>query len=164
MRNLRFLAAFVGVLFAFGGNGFSEALPDGGITLQEMAQILTAKGYKAEIKVAKDDSEETRILSAAEGYHFAIYFYAMSDEGRAKNIQYCLSFDARSDITNDKALDWNRHYRYGRMYLNDKGEPFLEMDRDLEHGCTTEAVDNDLERWFSLISTFAKFLFEKNGT
>jgi hypothetical protein len=46
------------------------------------------------------------------------------------------------------------------MYINDSDSAYWEMDRDVEHGCTTEAVDNDLERWFSVIHSIDEFIAE----
>ncbi len=152
----------LGWVLGAGGVLVSEPLPDGGITLNEMAKILSDKGYKAEIKVAKDDKDETRIVSAAEGHVFVIYFYGFSDDGRAKNIQYCISFNPISSITVERSVEWNRHFRFARMYLNDSNTSYWEMDRDLEHGATTEAIDNDLERWFSVIHSIDKFISDKD--
>jgi hypothetical protein len=135
----------------------AEMLPDGGITIDEMSSILTKKGYKAEVKVYNDEGEK-KIVSSAEGYKFAIYFYSLSDKGRAKNIQFCVSVDLKDGITLERAYQWNKEYRYARVYRDEEDDPIMEMDMDLEHGCTTEAVDNNLERWFSLLNTFDKFI------
>ena len=161
MSGCRWLALALCGVWLGAGLG-ADPLPDGGITLQEMAKILMDKGYKAEIKIAKDEDDETRIVSAADGHTFVIYFYDMSD-GRARNIQYCISFNPSPSITVETAVDWNRHFRFARMYLTDSNTSYWEMDRDVEHGCTTEAVDNDLERWFSVMHSVDKFIDDSSS-
>ncbi len=61
-------------------------------------------------------------------------------------------------MTPQRILDWNRDKRFGRAYLDKAGDPWVEMDMDVEHGATTEAIANDLERWKAVIQEFRTYI------
>lgn len=151
-------AVLIGLLICIGSLQ-AKPLPDGGVTVNEVAAILQEKGYW--IEMGTDGTGNPKITSKAEGYTFAIYFYSLSEEGRAKSIQFCLGIAMKDGISLERVNEWNKGYRFGRVYQDEENDPILELDLDVEHGCNTEAIDNILERWFALITTFDEFLDEK---
>lgn len=140
---------------------FAEDFPEGGITPPEMANILISKGYRAEIHNADSDDSDTYIKSTTQGKTFYIYFFDLAKDNRAGSIQYCISFKPDDKINADAVLDWNMHYRYVRMYLSKSNSPYFEMDRDIARGLTRAAMENDFERWDSLVDTIVGFVNKK---
>lgn len=136
----------------------AQMYPDGGVTVNEVSTVLQDDNYWYEIATASDGTP--KILSKAEGYTFAIYFYDLSDSGRARSIQFYLGIDMEDGVSPDKAIEWNSGYRFARMYLDEENDPILEYDLDVERGCTPEALSNAFERWVALIDTFDGFLEE----
>jgi hypothetical protein len=64
-------------------------------------------------------------------------------------------FDLVSGTTLDVANAWNRDKRYGRVYLDDESDPYLEMDINLWGGGISPATFKDnLEIWESLLNDF----------
>ena len=57
-----------------------------------------------------------------------------------------------------QVAEWNRTKRFGRVYLDRDSDPWIEMDMDVEHGATTEAMANDLTRWALVLTEFRKFI------
>ncbi|HEY4168655.1 MAG TPA: YbjN domain-containing protein [Reyranella sp.] len=47
---------------------------------------------------------------------------------------------SKKGVAPQRILDWNRDKRFGRAYLDKVGDPWVEMDVDVEHGATTEAT------------------------
>jgi hypothetical protein len=138
---------------------FAQMYPDGGVTVNEVSQVLQDEGYWLEITKASDGSP--KILSKAEGYSFAIYFFGLSDSGRARSIQFCLGIDMEDGVELDTVNEWNSGYRFARMYRDEENDPILEYDIDVERGCTPEAIANGIDRWVALIETFDSFLDDK---
>ena len=75
----------------------------------------------------------------------------------ANSIQFSAGFSVKN-VTPAKIAQWNRTKRFGRAYLDDDFEPWVEMDMDLEHGGTTEALANNLDRWVGVIGEFNKYI------
>lgn len=131
-------------------------LPDGGVTAREMADVLQNRGYRAEITT--DSDGDPMIKSTAEAINFQVYFYNCNGKPRCKTIQFGSAFDLEHGMELGKINDWNRHNRFGRAYLDDENDPFVEMDVDVEHGFSTEALSNNLDTWVAVLPKFRNFI------
>jgi hypothetical protein len=149
------LGAFAAaMLAAAAGPAFADPLPDGGATAQEIAGVM--KGQDFPVETVKDKDGNPLLRSSAQGYGFSVYFYGCK-ETRCDSIQFSAAFTSK-DVKPEKIAEWNRTRRFGRAWLGDDAAPWVEMDVDLEHGATTEAVAADLERWVSVLTGFNSFL------
>ena len=68
----------------------ARSLPDGGITSQELANILQEKGYKAQ--VTKDKDGDPMVRSASGGVDFLILYYECKGRQRCPSIQFYAGF------------------------------------------------------------------------
>ena len=133
------------------------ALPDGGATAAEVAGVLQDKGYRAEITT--DSAGDPLIDSAADGTKFSVYFYGCEgEEPRCNAIQFMAAFDLEEGLSLEQINLWNREHRFGRGYLDDENDPFVEMDLDVEYGFTTEALANNLDTWVAVLPGFKEFI------
>lgn len=130
------------------------SLPDGGITVQEVARSLQAKGFQTEITTDKDG--DPLVKSTLEGAKFSVYFYECGGKPRCKSIQFAAGFAMKGAFDADKAAKWNRTKRFGRVYQDNENDPWVEMDMDMEHGATTEAMTNNIDRWVVVMNEFRK--------
>jgi hypothetical protein len=146
-------AAAVAVLA--GASAEAAPLP-GGVTAADVAQALQAKGYKAEI--TKDEQGDPLVTSALDGSNFRVIFYNCKSSPRCTDISFATAFDLKTGSTFEKVNAWNRKNRYGRAYLDDDRDPFIEYDVDFERGATSEAVENAIERWAAVIPSFKKHM------
>jgi hypothetical protein len=133
----------------------ATALPDGGVTASEVASVLQGKGYKAEINA--DKSGDLLVGSASGGVNFSVYFYTCNHTPRCTSIQFSAGFQ-KPGITDEQLEKWNRTTRFGKAYFDTDHDPRVEMDVDVEHGATTEAIANDLDRWVSVLAEFVKYI------
>jgi hypothetical protein len=51
---------------------------------------------------------------------------------------------------------WNRERRFGRAFLDDEMDPYVEYDVDFEVGATTEAIENAVDVWESVVPAFMR--------
>ena len=130
-------------------------LPDGGVTAGEVADALQGKGLKAEI--GKDAGGDPKITSGADGSNFSIYFYGCNS-GRCHSYQFAAGFDQKNGMALSEINKWNSEYRFGHGYLDSDNDPHVLMDADVEHGATTEAISNNVERWEAVLVGFKKFI------
>ena len=157
MRKLVMMAALGGALL---GASFVGAVtfPDGGVTGADVVKMLQDKGYRAEL--TKDSTGDPLIESSADGSNFSVYFYGCEGEPvRCDSIQFVAAFDVEGEgMTLQDANAWNRDHRFGRVYLDDENDPFLEMDVDVEYGFTTEAMGTNLATWTTVLPSFKEFI------
>jgi hypothetical protein len=157
MRNLVMVASLGGALL--GASTLAAATyPDGGLTGAEVVQVLQEKGYRAELTT--DSGGDPLVQSSADGSSFSIYFYGCEGEpARCDSIQFTAAFDVEGDgMSLADANVWNREHRFGRVYLDDESDPFLEMDVDVEFGFTTEALGSNVETWVTVLPRFKEHI------
>lgn len=155
MRNTITAVLALGVL-ALGATAAQAApYPAGGLTAQEAAAVLRAKGLQAEI--TKDDAGDPMIKSASEQVNWRIYFYDCT-AGRCKSIQFSAGFDLDNGITYSKANEWNYTKRFSRAALDDDMDPYVRYDVDVERGFTSEAMTLATETWLLVLPTFTDFI------
>ena len=135
----------------------AKPLPNGGVTANEVADVLHTKGYNAEM--TKDDQGAPEIKSSTDGSTFRVYFYGCSGpQPRCTAIQFSAAFDLTDGLPLAKINVWNRENRFGRGFLDKENDPFVEMDLDVERGYSTEAIANNLDTWTTVVPAFKKFI------
>ncbi len=131
-------------------------LADGGVTAAEVSKILQDKGYRAELGRAGDGTP--KIVTSTEGSTATVFFYTCGKGERCTSIQFFSGFTVDNKLTPAQMNKWNANHRFGRAYLDDEGQANIEMDLDVEHGYTTEAIVNNLDTWNLILSKFKAFL------
>lgn len=153
----KLLVGIVGAALLAAGAVQASPLTDGGATAQEIAKVLQDKGYKAQI--GEDQDGDPTISSAADGSNFQVYFFGCK-AGRCNSIQFHAAYDLANGMALERINTWNRTKRFGRAFLDDVQDPFVQMDVDLEHGSTTESVSNNLDTWLQVQRAFRTYIRE----
>lgn len=155
MRTRSKLAAFAAAAWCLAGAALAAPIPEGGVTVQEVAEALQTRGYKAEI--GRDRVGDPMITSAMDGSNFRVLFYDCKAE-RCAAVQFATAFDMKQGLTLAQINTWNRQRRFGRAYLDDEMDPFVEYDVDFEVGATTEALGNAVDVWEAVVPAFKKHI------
>ena len=62
-------------------------------------------------------------------------------------------------IAPHKINQWNKKKRYAKAYVDDDGDPFLEMDINLdEDGVGGENFQDSLDLWRRMVEDFEEFI------
>lgn len=130
--------------------------PERGFTAQEVAAVMQEHGYAAQIGV--DAEGDPKIRSGAQGSSFTIFFYGCHKTPRCTSIEFSLGFHVEGGLTLEQMNRWNRLNRFGRAYLDDEKDPWLDMDVDVERGLSLDGIANNLETWDAVLSNFKHFL------
>lgn len=122
-----------------------------------VSALLKSKGYRAQIE--KDDSG-TRIRSADSGRNFTIFFMSCDDkEQNCTTIQFYAGFSDLKNIELSKINEWNKTRRFARAYIDNEGDPVIEMDVDLDfNGIPEENFMANVDIFTDSLSTYATFL------
>lgn len=127
-----------------------EANPD------QIAAAFTAYGLPVERGL--DDAGDPRIDSRVEGVHFQVLFYNC-ELLECRSIQFVAGFDMEDGMAMSRVNGWNRGKRWGKVYLDDENDPFVEMDVNLDFGgVTSEGFDDSIDIWRLVIDEFKDYI------
>ncbi len=101
--------------------------------VESITEALKSEGYAAATDNPGDGMEST-VVWKLDGSKCGIMLY---DEGHS--IQFYVCFSGTS-ATLDKVNEWNRSKRFSRSYLDEEGDPCLELDLDLAGGITKDRL------------------------
>ena len=88
-------------------------LPDGGVTVKEMSDVLKASAYP----IATSSVGGTPVINTSvNGIKFSIYFLECDPEGRCQSIEFLTSWSIPG-ITEARMQEWNRTKRLPRLPL-----------------------------------------------
>lgn len=127
------------------------------IDATDPAEILNiARGFGS-ANLDKDGAGDPRITGRIDGYGYTVLFYGCVNGANCTNLTFNAGWDLESfDLS--KVNDWNRERRYGRAYLDDEGDPIVEMDVNVEFGVSRRNFDDTYLLWSSILTDFAKFV------
>jgi hypothetical protein len=117
-----------------------------------IATMLSDSGYRAEID--KDDYGDPVIRSAAEGVNFSIVFYNCTDGANCTSNQFTAGFNKDDPISASSMNKWNRVNRFGAAFIDDEGDPYLQIDVDMYGGIPKATLDHVFARWQALLGNF----------
>lgn len=153
----RMIVAVVFAVLGMSGATLASSLPLGGVTPEQVVAVLKAKQLPAEL--GKDKVGDPKIATKVDDVEYYIYFYDCK-AGRCEAIQLVAGFDLERGLTFEQANKWNAGYRFGRMYLDEEKDPYLNMDINLAKGGSTELIDDNLDMWVAVLAAFGGFLDE----
>lgn len=125
-------------------------------TADSIAAALRDYGLKADKGV--DDGGDPKIESRIDGMHFSIWFYGCEDAA-CSSLEFRAGFDLDSPLSAAKVNDGNRTKRFGKAWIDDEGDPFLEMLVPLgEGGISDSGFELALDMWRVGATEFSRFI------
>lgn len=129
--------------------------------LAQIEEVLQDQGYRAKIEEADG---QRWIDSAMSGYNYIILPFGCDDMGKnCKSIQFYVAFVPTNKPTLKEMNTYAAENRFGRVYLDDEGDPIIEMDLDLEAGgMSRELFLDNLAYWDTIMVAFGEFALGKD--
>ncbi|WP_233902007.1 YbjN domain-containing protein [Paracoccus denitrificans] len=108
-------------------------------------------------KLTTDAAGDPLIESRIDGTSFQVYFYQC--EKTCAAIQFSAGFDLDDSMSESMANRWNREKRFGKVWLDETGDPFIEMDIGVAgDGIGRKNFDDALDTWRIVLSDFRDFI------
>mgnify|MGYP005998535175 CR=1 FL=1 len=126
-----------------------------GSSPQYIAKLISDEGYRAQLE--NDSDGDPRIRSAAEGVKFSIRFYGCKSPRGCTSIQFSAGFDMKDGMTLKRANEWNRGKRFGKVYLDEENDPYIQMDVNTDFGVTDKNFLDTFDYWQLLLKSFNDF-------
>ena len=122
----------------------------------QLAEYLRDKGYRAQL--GTDSYGDPKIDTATAGANYTIYFYGCSNNTDCQDLQLRAGFDLTGELSLESVNSWNREKTVGRVYVDDEGDPFIEMFLPGVIDWPEASMDRVLQRWESAMGDFLDFI------
>ncbi len=124
---------------------------------EALADYMRQIGYRAELTT--DDEGDPKIKSATGGANFSIYFYGCEQNKGCDSLQLSSGFDLDNGSSLNAVNSWNSKKRYGKAYLDDEKDPYIEYDVNLaKGGVSQENFRDTLEVWDRVLTDFRSYI------
>lgn len=155
MKNMVLVGSLSMVLLfvpaAYADNIISAENPD--------AILNIAKGYGS-ATLEKDSSNDPFITGRIDGTKYIILFYGCSNGKECDEIQFVAAW-AGEKVSMDDINAWNRDKKFGKAYLDQDGDPRLEMTVNLDYGVTQRNLDDTFDWWTKALARFKRDVLKK---
>lgn len=128
-----------------------RAIPDGGLTIEEMAAWLEGEGYAA--KFVTGESGKRHIETSSQGSPLNIFLGDCKGE-RCAVLEFAAGFSTHGKFDISQINGWNYDNRWCRAYYDGDRDPWLKMNIDLSPGGTYEALSDRFEIWNRTLGRF----------
>lgn len=118
----------------------------------KLAAVIQSLGFQA--KLEKDNVGDPVIRSSSSGVDFSIYFYDCESNKRCKSLHFTAGYDVPDGTSLEAMQEWNAEKRFASAYLDEEGDPFLQMDINTDGGITQENFESWVDLWQSLKGEF----------
>lgn len=132
----------------------AEAEPAALIDGTDPAAVLNAVRAFGGAELAADNQGDPMIRAEIGPYRYAVFFYGCTEGKDCSSILFRASFSAEGLSAADMS-EWNRTKRFGNGYLDEDGDPVLEMDVNLYGGVSPTNMHDNVDWWRVVIEDFA---------
>lgn len=116
------------------------------------------RDYGLIVEKSVDHEGDPLLSTRLEGTHFGVYFYDC-DPGPCSSIQFSAGFNMDNPLEPARIAEWNREKRFGKAYLDDEGDPFIEVDINLAaDGIGRRNFEDSLDLWRAVLADFRNFI------
>ena len=109
----------------------------------------------------KDDYGDPLITGRINGSKYGVYFYGCEDGRDCNDVQFSAAW-AGYDVSMNRINEWNKTKRYGKAYLDDDGDPNIELIVNLKYGVSRDNFDDTIDWWMLTMNEFEKYIAEGN--
>ena len=118
--------------------------------------LLSAASQFGMATLGRDGMDDPMIRGQIGDKDYVIYFYGCTNGQNCTNVMF-LAYWASDDFTDERMGDWNRKKRFGKAYLDDDGNPAVEMNVNLFGGISRTNLADTFDWWRLIMVEFAEF-------
>lgn len=120
---------------------------------EQLVTIIQELGYRAQLEV--DGDGDPMIRSSVGGTQFALVFYGCSVEHSGCQILlFKAGYEMEEKVGMEIINEWNATRLFGRAYLDDVNDPWIELVLNVHGGVTRQQFENTFEWWESSVGEF----------
>jgi hypothetical protein len=119
---------------------------------QSLAEIIRDLGYRASVET--DNVGDPMIVSSVGGTDVSILFYGCEDGRRCTSLLFKVGYDLADGTTLEAINAWNAENLFGRAYMDDEADPWIEMPVNLKGGVSRENFEDTFDWWDVVVGQF----------
>ena len=118
-----------------------------------LVAIIQDLGYRALLEV--DGDGDPMIRSSVGGTQFAVVFYGCSDtHDHCDILLFKAGYELNEKVGMEVINQWNATRLFGRAYLDDVNDPWIELVLNVHGGVTRKQFEKTFEWWESSVGEF----------
>jgi len=110
------------------------------------------RGMEIEYTVAFDEKGDPVWTFTSSGITVTIVSYDESSPGRYASLLFYAGWDVETQVSLSEVNDWNSRSRFGRAYVDEMGDPTVELDLLLIGGVTAQTLEEYIEVFVASVS------------
>lgn len=110
--------------------------------------------------LVRDDAGDPNIIGRIDGTRYGVYFYGCKDHRNCTDIQLSAGWSGVK-VSLSQLNEWNRGRRFGKAFLDDEGDPHLEMEINLDYGVDRDNLEDSLQWWRAGVREFIRTVLER---
>jgi hypothetical protein len=111
-----------------------------------------ATGYgSAELET--DSDGDPQIVGRIDGTQYIVLFYGCTNGQNCNSIQFTAGW-ACVPVSLAQINAWNSGMRFGKAYLDEDGDPTVEMNVNLDFGVSRKNLDDTFDFWRLVLTQF----------
>jgi Putative bacterial sensory transduction regulator len=127
-------------------------------TSKDLGEVLRYNGF--DFKPDTIEGKEVLVVDV-DGITTVVQFYG--EDAEFDSVQLYAGFTRNSSSTVQQMNEWNSTHRFTRAYIDEQGDPVLEMDLNFAFGGVSERqLEDSLALWELSVVTFHTFIYDKN--
>jgi hypothetical protein len=112
-----------------------------------LVSIIRDLGYRAALE--SDEVGDPMIRSSVGGTEFAILFFGCAKGKQCRSLLFKVGYDLDDGTTLDVINDWNATKLFGRAYLDEEADPWLELSVNTYGGVNRLNFEDTYDWWES---------------
>lgn len=118
-------------------------------------KAMQDEGYVATL--GTDNAGEPKISSKISNSNFSVYFYGCDNGSDCLSVQFSAGYTMDPPIAQSTMNAWNEAKRFGKAFVDDEGNPWIQMDVIMmNQGVSTDVFNDYLNLWRLLIEDFER--------
>ena len=131
----------------------SEAQIVDGTDPTALVEIIQDLGYRANLEV--DGEGDPMIRSSVGGTQFALVFYGCSEQhDNCQILLFKAGYELNDKVGMDVINQWNATRLFGRAYLDEVSDPWIELVLNMQGGVTRAQFEKTSEWWEMSVGEF----------
>ncbi|GAA4897017.1 YbjN domain-containing protein [Ferrimonas pelagia] len=125
-----------------------------------LVELLRAYGYAV---VDADPQGDPMIVGRHRGTAYGVLFYSCEQGKNCREVLFSSSWQrGDSDIAVETINLWNQQTRFGKAYLDEVGDPSVEMAVNLYRGVSSDNLKDTMDWWFTVMKDFESTMEQLN--
>ena len=119
--------------------------------------LAIAKDYGT-AELEKDSTGDPMVSGTIGPTQYAVFFYGCTDGADCTTIQFMSSYVNPGAVDATAINSWNAEKRFGKAFLDDEGDPVIEMNVNLWSGVSENNLNDTFDWWRVVVESFEEYI------